>query len=112
MLSIIREFDRQQQKAFLRFVTGAPRLPHGGLASLNPKLTIVRKVCNNDAPLFFRANPLIYCSSFIIITVPFLFSQHCSGSADNDLPSAMTCANFLKLPPYSSKVGYLFPFSV
>ncbi|XP_017252446.1 E3 ubiquitin-protein ligase UPL4 isoform X2 [Daucus carota subsp. sativus] len=71
MLSIIREFDRQQQKAFLRFVTGAPRLPHGGLASLNPKLTIVRK--------------------------------HCSGSADNDLPSAMTCANFLKLPPYSSK---------
>lgn len=71
LLSIIREFDRQQQKAFLRFVTGAPRLPHGGLAKLNPKLTIVRK--------------------------------HCSGSADNDLPSAMTCANFLKLPPYSSK---------
>lgn len=71
LLSIIREFDRQEQKAFLRFVTGAPRLPHGGLASLNPKLTIVRK--------------------------------HCSGSADNDLPSAMTCANFLKLPPYSSK---------
>ncbi|KAK1400109.1 HECT-type E3 ubiquitin transferase [Heracleum sosnowskyi] len=71
LLSIIREFDRQQQKAFLRFVTGAPRLPRGGLASLNPKLTIVRK--------------------------------HCSGSADNDLPSAMTCANFLKLPPYSSK---------
>jgi E3 ubiquitin-protein ligase TRIP12 len=25
-------------------VTGTPRLPPGGLASLNPKLTIVRKV--------------------------------------------------------------------
>lgn len=44
LLEIIREFDRDQQRAFLQFVTGAPRLPPGGLASLNPKLTIVRKV--------------------------------------------------------------------
>ncbi|MCD9641045.1 E3 ubiquitin-protein ligase upl4 [Datura stramonium] len=46
------------------------RLPQG-LASLSPKLTIVRK--------------------------------NCSGWADADLPSVMTCANYLKLPPYSSK---------
>ncbi|XLU27949.1 hypothetical protein S245_064015, partial [Arachis hypogaea] len=26
-----------------------------------------------------------------------------SESADNDLPSVMTCANYLKLPPYSTK---------
>lgn len=26
-------------------------------------------------------------------------------SADHDLPSVMTCANYLKLPPYSSKVS-------
>ncbi|XP_052173032.1 E3 ubiquitin-protein ligase UPL4 isoform X2 [Diospyros lotus] len=71
LLQIIREFDREQQRAFLQFVTGAPRLPPGGLASLNPKLTIVRK--------------------------------HCSRCADADLPSVMTCANYLKLPPYSSK---------
>ncbi|KAL7195450.1 hypothetical protein ACSBR1_035636 [Camellia fascicularis] len=71
LLEIIREFDREQQRAFLQFVTGAPRLPTGGLASLNPKLTIVRK--------------------------------HCSKGADADLPSVMTCANYLKLPPYSSK---------
>lgn len=25
-------------------------------------------------------------------------------SADDDLPSVMTCANYLKLPPYSTKV--------
>ncbi|XP_058208915.1 E3 ubiquitin-protein ligase UPL4 isoform X2 [Rhododendron vialii] len=72
LLEIIREFDRDQQRAFLQFVTGAPRLPPGGLASLNPKLTIVRK-------------------------------QHCSRWADAELPSVMTCANYLKLPPYSSK---------
>ncbi|XP_044482153.1 E3 ubiquitin-protein ligase UPL4 isoform X2 [Mangifera indica] len=71
LLEIIKEFDYKQRRAFLQFVTGAPRLPPGGLASLNPKLTIVRK--------------------------------HCGNSADAGLPSVMTCANYLKLPPYSSK---------
>ncbi|GAA0184288.1 ubiquitin-protein ligase [Lithospermum erythrorhizon] len=71
LLEIMQEFDSQKQRAFLQFVTGAPRLPLGGLASLNPKLTIVRK--------------------------------HCSVCPDDDLPSVMTCANYLKLPSYSSK---------
>lgn len=71
LLEIIKEFEYEQLRSFLQFVTGAPRLPTGGLASLNPKLTIVRK--------------------------------HCSNCADADLPSVMTCANYLKLPPYSSK---------
>ncbi|KAM7255077.1 hypothetical protein ACFE04_020318 [Oxalis oulophora] len=71
LLEIALEFNYEQRRAFLQFVTGAPRLPPGGLASLNPKLTIVRK--------------------------------HCSGCVDADLPSVMTCANYLKLPPYSSK---------
>ncbi|KAG5584443.1 hypothetical protein H5410_044877 [Solanum commersonii] len=67
----MKEFDSKQQRAFLQFVTGAPRLPPGGLASLSPKLTIVRKSC--------------------------------SVWVDTNLPSVMTCANYLKLPPYSSK---------
>lgn len=29
-----------------------------------------------------------------------------SETADEDLPSVMTCANYLKLPPYSTKVCY------
>ena len=44
LLEIMGEFNSEQQRAFLRFVTGAPKLPSGGLAALNPKLTIVRKV--------------------------------------------------------------------
>ncbi|KAJ4841387.1 hypothetical protein Tsubulata_011558 [Turnera subulata] len=72
LLEILLEFKHEQRRAFLQFVTGAPRLPPGGLASLNPKLTIVRK-------------------------------QHSGNCADVDLPSVMTCANYLKLPPYSSK---------
>ncbi|KAK4281445.1 hypothetical protein QN277_012938 [Acacia crassicarpa] len=71
LLEIIQEFDDVQRRAFLQFVTGAPRLPPGGLASLNPKLTVVRK--------------------------------HSTNRIDSDLPSVMTCANYLKLPPYSSK---------
>lgn len=71
LLEIIQEFDYEKKRAFLQFVTGAPRLPPGGLAALNPQLTVVRK--------------------------------HCAEWVDGDLPSVMTCANYLKLPPYSSK---------
>lgn len=46
MLEIVGEFTPEQQRAFCQFVTGAPRLPPGGLAVLNPNLTIVRKVKN------------------------------------------------------------------
>ncbi|XP_031485400.1 E3 ubiquitin-protein ligase UPL4 [Nymphaea colorata] len=70
-LEIVREFKHEERSAFLQFVTGAPRLPPGGLAALNPKLTIVRK--------------------------------NSGSNADWDLPSVMTCANYLKLPPYSTK---------
>ncbi|XP_006655387.2 E3 ubiquitin-protein ligase UPL4 isoform X1 [Oryza brachyantha] len=71
LLEIVQEFGCNQRRAFLQFITGSPRLPPGGLAALNPKLTVVRK--------------------------------HNSNEADDDLPSVMTCANYLKLPPYSSK---------
>ncbi|KAB2094943.1 hypothetical protein ES319_A01G001600v1 [Gossypium barbadense] len=73
LLKIMGEFTPDQQRAFCQFVTGAPRLPPGGLAVLNPKLTIVKK----------HSSP--------------------SESVDDDLPSVMTCANYLKLPPYSTK---------
>lgn len=83
LLQIMGEFSPEQQRAFCRFVTGAPRLPPGGLAVLNPKLTIVRKhptVVNGGAN-----------------------GSASAEAADGDLPSVMTCANYLKLPPYSSK---------
>uniref|UniRef100_A0A5B6ZVH1 HECT-type E3 ubiquitin transferase n=1 Tax=Davidia involucrata TaxID=16924 RepID=A0A5B6ZVH1_DAVIN len=83
-LEILGEFTPEQQRAFCQFVTGAPRLPPGGLAALNPKLTIVRKH-----------------SSTIMNTAASVTGK--SESADDDLPSVMTCANYLKLPPYSTK---------
>lgn len=69
---------------------------------------------------------LAACAEFVVehkviqaVIILFSFMQHSSTastvpsngtgpseSADDDLPSVMTCANYLKLPPYSSKVPY------
>ncbi|KAG6477829.1 hypothetical protein ZIOFF_061261 [Zingiber officinale] len=84
LLDIMGEFTAEQQHAFCQFVTGAPRLPPGGLAALNPKLTIVRKLSSAVANSTANENGV-------------------SESVDDDLPSVMTCANYLKLPPYSTK---------
>ncbi|KAK4761209.1 hypothetical protein SAY87_006102 [Trapa incisa] len=84
LLEIMVDFTPEQQRAFCQFVTGAPRLPPGGLAVLNPKLTIVRKQSSSASNASGNGN------------AP-------SESADDDLPSVMTCANYLKLPPYSTK---------
>ncbi|XP_020699967.1 E3 ubiquitin-protein ligase UPL3-like isoform X1 [Dendrobium catenatum] len=84
LLEIMAEFTPEQQHAFCQFVTGAPRLPPGGLAALNPKLTIVRKHSSTATNTASNGSVI-------------------SEAADDDLPSVMTCANFLKLPPYSTK---------
>mmetsp|Transcript_60146 Transcript_60146/g.106484 ORF Transcript_60146/g.106484 Transcript_60146/m.106484 type:complete len:385 (-) Transcript_60146:521-1675(-) len=73
LLEILCEFDDSTLSQFLKFVTGSPRLPVGGLARLSPRLTIVLKRPENGV------------------------------SPDAYLPSVMTCANYLKLPDYSSK---------
>ncbi|TNN01480.1 hypothetical protein fugu_010862 [Takifugu bimaculatus] len=72
LFEVMSGFDAEQQRLFLQFVTGSPRLPVGGFRSLNPPLTIVRKTFESTE------NP------------------------DDFLPSVMTCVNYLKLPDYSS----------
>jgi len=91
MLDIMSEFTPDEQRAFLRFVTGAPHLPPGGLAALTPKLTIVRK------------HPTGGAGTTLGTTLPGAAIGMGTTLADRDLPSVMTCANYLKLPPYSCK---------
>eukprot|EP01018_Ginkgo_biloba_P013294 Gb_21912 [translate_table: standard] len=38
------KFTPEEQRKFLQFVTGSPRLPIGGLTALNPRLAVVKKV--------------------------------------------------------------------
>jgi len=74
LFQILSEYNQDEQRAFLQFVTGCPRLPVGSFKALSPPLTIVKKTF--DTP---EVNP------------------------DDYLPSVMTCANYLKLPDYSSR---------
>ncbi|KAK9450260.1 uncharacterized protein V1518DRAFT_372191 [Limtongia smithiae] len=73
LLEIMADFTRDERRSFLSFVTGSPNLPIGGFRALSPAFTIV---CRQHEP------PL---------------------KPDHYLPSVMTCANYLKLPDYSSK---------
>lgn len=66
----------------IRFLTGAAYLPIGGWRALRPALTIV---CKSDASGEKNSEKAVF------------------NSNDAYLPSVMTCANYLKLPRYSSK---------
>ncbi|KXZ47851.1 hypothetical protein GPECTOR_32g463 [Gonium pectorale] len=98
LLEILSELDTADQRAFLRFVTGCPRLPPGGLPALHPRLTVVRKhPSGGDGP----SNGPTPVGSFQEAGLVGAGGVMCA--ADADLPSVMTCANYIKLPPYSSK---------
>ncbi|CAG5104741.1 Oidioi.mRNA.OKI2018_I69.chr1.g1498.t1.cds [Oikopleura dioica] len=68
--TVLSELTGDEQADFLRFSTGSPHLPVGGLKSLNPPLTVVKKTVEEGE------NP------------------------EDNLPSVMTCQNYLKLPDY------------
>ncbi|KAF8519043.1 hypothetical protein BU17DRAFT_48078 [Hysterangium stoloniferum] len=74
LVELMASYDLTLRREYLQFITGSPKLPIGGFRGLNPPLTVVRKP--HEAPL----------------------------SADDYLPSVMTCVNYLKLPEYSTKV--------
>ena len=72
LIEYMASLNKEEQKKFLIFTTGASRLPLGGFKALSPKLTVVKKSMNgNDNP-------------------------------DHFLPTVMTCQNYLKIPEYSS----------
>lgn len=73
LISILASFSIEERRKFLQFLTGSPKLPIGGFKSLRPELTVVRKHPEDNL------------------------------SANDYLPSVMTCANYLKLPNYSSE---------
>ena len=87
---ILTNMSDAERRSFLKFTTGSPRLPIGGLASLNPKLKVVCK------------QPTVLSEVGGGMNAAEMISEG-TELADADLPSAMTCANYLKLPPYSSK---------
>lgn len=73
VIDIMSHFTTEERREFLQWLTGSPKLPIGGFAGLHPQLTIVKR------PPEANVDP------------------------DKTLPSVMTCVNFCKLPPFSSK---------
>lgn len=73
LLGILAAFSLEERRTFLQWLTGAPRLPVGGFAALQPPLTVVRR--QHEPPL----------------------------QPNDYLPSVMTCVNYLKLPCYSDR---------
>ncbi|XP_071951146.1 E3 ubiquitin-protein ligase TRIP12-like isoform X2 [Antedon mediterranea] len=73
LFEILVSYNGEEQRQFLQFVTGSPKLPVGGFKALSPPLTVVRKTFETTE------NP------------------------DDFLPSVMTCVNYLKLPDYSNQ---------
>jgi E3 ubiquitin-protein ligase TRIP12 len=72
LINFMSSLDRNQRKQFLIFSTGCSRLPIGGFKALTPKLTVVKKHCEED------------------------------NDPDDYLPTVMTCQNYLKIPEYST----------
>lgn len=73
LLSIMATYKLNERREFLQWLTGSPKLPIGGFAGLQPRLTVVKRPA--EAPL----------------------------KPDDYLASNMSCANFLKLPQYSTR---------
>lgn len=48
-LDILTELDAADQRRFLRFVTGSPRLPPGGIAALHPRFAPPHRVLHPSA---------------------------------------------------------------
>lgn len=104
LCTVLTEMDYFAQRDFLLFLSGCPRLPIGGWAALTPKMTVVRKVpasgANNNNN---NSNGAIATTPTSASTLPPLGTDSAALAASYDLPSVMTCANFLKLPDYPTK---------
>jgi len=73
LVEVMSEMTDTEKRDFIQFVTGCPKLPLGGFKNLKPPFTVVCK------------------------------TTEASHKPDEYLPSVMTCANYLKIPQYSSK---------
>lgn len=73
LFETILEMDREKQTLLIKFITGCAKLPIGGLQKLKPQLTVALRMPIEDQ------------------------------KPDECLPSVLTCANYLKIPEYSSK---------
>jgi len=93
LTAVLAGLNPSEQHKFLRFVTGSPRLPFGGLGALRPRLTVVRKEASSSSSTTGGATAT---------TAAAAAATELQATSEV-LPSASTCTNYLKLPDYGSE---------
>ncbi|OMJ82311.1 hypothetical protein SteCoe_17026 [Stentor coeruleus] len=63
LLLIMTEFTPAEQRKFLQFTTGCPRLPIGGFFGLTPSLTVVRKEDGEDPDKYLPS--VMTCQNYL-----------------------------------------------
>jgi E3 ubiquitin-protein ligase TRIP12 len=90
LLATMSEFDAQERRDFLQFITGSPKLPIGGKLL---HLSCDKHSLTNLFPGFKALTPM-----FTVVCKP----SEPPFTSDDYLPSVMTCVNYLKMPDYST----------
>jgi E3 ubiquitin-protein ligase TRIP12 len=108
LVKVLAKLTPTDQKAFLRFVTGSPRLPLGGLGNLRPRLTVVRKESTATSTASTAATTVATTANSTTAntttaTTAATITKTVPSMPMEDLPSASTCTNYLKLPDYGSE---------
>lgn len=92
------ELSVPQRRNFLQFVTGSPKLPIGGKFYLEIKSLYKLMYISNFTTAGFKSlTPM-----FTVVCKP----SEPPYTSDDFLISVMTCANYVKLPDYTS-IGIL-----
>jgi E3 ubiquitin-protein ligase TRIP12 len=63
-IKYMEELNGEEIRNFLMFITGSPRLPLGGLKSLRPKLTVVKRTCGEEDPDNFLPS-VMTCQNYV-----------------------------------------------
>jgi ubiquitin-protein ligase E3 B len=96
LLKVLREFSPQQRSLFLKFVTSCPRPPLLGFSELQVQRAVQAFAAVSCSCSYPPPQPPI-CIYLIPGERGFF-----SFRDEDRLPSASTCFNLLKLPPYKS----------
>ena len=89
LVEVMSEYSPSMRRAYLQFITGSPKLPIGGAWNV-----LTFRLCSDGALGFRGLNPPL-----TVVRKP----HEPPLTADDYLPSVMTCVNYLKLPEYSNK---------
>ena len=108
LFDIMINFEVEEQRAFLQFVTGSPRLPVGGFRMLHPPLTIVRKTAENNSDNINPDSILTKCDDLCELSqIAGLFFKGNSQSEINHGNSGWAICIFTFL-----NISWLFTFSL